>query len=551
MPQDIPNDIPKAALERLLENKKLNRKAVARFQRECVPGGPPLEQLLVEAGELDRLTYLDAASQVTGIPSFNLQAQKIKYSRAQTLPREVAEQIPALPVAFEDGNLVVVFADPTDTFAVERVATLTRLQVSPRVTYNPDLPGAIEKAFAVKVERIGADTPHHQESPPADRPAMKFATATRTPDLGTRLRDSVVNKMGASRTVKIDGFVTAAAAPQDSPVDTPQEKLEFLERNLIQLTGAGDFQAKLDTLVQSARTVCRADGASLLLLSEDRTELFFASVAGDNAEALMKIRLPLDEHSVAGFSVLRRQTLRVSDAATDPRQSKQTDAAIGYRTRSLIAAPLTWAGEPLGVLEVVNKLEGTFDDDDVEFMQLLATQTAIAVQLAHQSRQVQAFRQRTLEVLEELLERSGLQKRAHGELVARVAVALGRELELSAAELERLEAAARLHEASRLQDGDRDLEIGLFRTLSDVAAVVAHQRTPYRGGPPDQPMGLAIPRLSRILALAVAWIEGLERAGLAARREVLREILAECGTRYDPALKIPFEIAVQAVTPPG
>ena len=110
---------------------------------------------------------------------------------------------------------MVVFADPADTFAVERVVTLTRLPVSPRVTSNPDIAGAIDKAFAVKVQHIGAETPQHSESPPAERPAMKFATATRTPDLGTRLRDSVVNKIGASRTVKIDRFVTAPAPPRN------------------------------------------------------------------------------------------------------------------------------------------------------------------------------------------------------------------------------------------------------------------------------------------------------------------------------------------------
>jgi len=81
-----------------------------------------------------------------------------------------------------------------------------------------------------------------------------------------------------------------------------------------------------------------------------------------------------------------------------------------------------------------------------------------------------------------------------------------------------------------------------------VAAVVRRVRAPYaRGGEPDPD----IPRLSRILSLAVAWIEGLERVGLSGRHQVLREILQECGTRFDPALKIQFEIAVNAVTPPG
>ena len=77
---------------------------------------------------------------------------------------------------------------------------------------------------------------------------------------------------------------------------------------------------------------------------------------------------------------------------------------------------------------------------------------------------------------------------------------------------------------------------------------LGHLRAPFaRGGEPDA----TVPRLSRILALAVAWIEGLERTGLSGRQQILREILQDCGSRFDPALKIPFEIAVNAVTPPG
>ena len=545
-------DIPRRALEWLVENRKLNRKSLARVERESLQTGRPWEQLLLEAGELDRPTYLGAASTVTGLAPFNLQAQKISYTRAQMIPREVADQIPALPVALEDGQLVVVLQDPTDTFALERLATLTRLPVSPRVTYNPDLPGAIEKAFAVKVERIGAETPHGAEAAPSPRPEMKFATATRTPELDSRLRNSMVQKLGVSRTVKIDGFVTARPAAGEMRIETPQEKLEFLERNLIRMTDAGGFEKRLDTLLDSARTVCRADGASFAMLSPDRTELSFVRARGSRSEELMKVRLPLDEHSVAGYSVLHRQTLRVGDASLDPRQSKETDARLDYRTRSLVAAPVYWEGEPVGVLEVVNKADGTFTDEDVEFMQLLATQAALATTISHLSDQARAFRRETIEVFRDLLEHTGIQARSLGELVARVALALGREVELSSQELERLELAAYVHDLVQLQRGTGRDFLGQIQALADVGAVVRHRRTPYAGsGDPEEPSGQQIPRLSRILAMAVAWIEGLETRGLSGRKELLREILEAAGARFDPALKIPFEIAVNAVTPAG
>ncbi len=541
-------DIPLRALEVLLEGRRLNRSALSRAQRESQSSGRPLEQILLEAGEFDRETWLEAASRVSGLPSFNLQSQKIKASCAQMIPREVADQIPALPVDRQDGHLVVVLQDPSDTFALERLATLTRHPISPRVTYNPDLPGAIEKAFSVRIDRIGADTPHQAAESRPGRSGMRFATATRTPEINRQLRLSMVQNMGASRSVKIDGFVTMSGPHPSAPAESHQEKMELLARNMLEMTEPGDLRGRLEAILGSARTVCRADGASLLRVSEERTELYFAHAVGSCSEELLKVRLPLDEHSVAGYSVLRRQTLRVSDAATDPRQSKKTDEQIGYRTRSLVAAPVFWEGEPLGVLEVVNKLEGSFDDEDVEFMQILATQSAVAIRLSQLAEQAGSFRQEAVAVFQDLLERAQVQSRARGELVARVALALGGELELSPGELERLELAARVHDLDRLGGHGSQELLGRIHALEDVAAVVRHLHAPYsRGDAPDK----TVPRLSRVLALAVAWIEGLERQGLSRRHEVLREILAGCGSRFDPALKIPFEIAVNAVTPPG
>ena len=131
-------DIPLRALEILLQGRRLNRSALSRAQRESQSSGRPLEQILLEAGEFDRETWLEAASQAAGVPGFNLQSQKVSASWAQTITREVAEQIPALPVARQEGQLVVVLQDPTDTFALGATEHLTKHPISPRVTYNPD-----------------------------------------------------------------------------------------------------------------------------------------------------------------------------------------------------------------------------------------------------------------------------------------------------------------------------------------------------------------------------------------------------------------------------
>ena len=59
---------------------------------------------------------------------------------------------------------------------------------------------------------------------------MRFATATRTPNIDRKLQLSMVKNMGVSRSVKIDGFVAASPIDEAEQAETPHEKMELLAR---------------------------------------------------------------------------------------------------------------------------------------------------------------------------------------------------------------------------------------------------------------------------------------------------------------------------------
>src|SRR5262249_44960540 len=134
----------------------------------------------------------------------------------------------------------------------------------------------------------------------------------------------------------------------------------------------------LTTIARESARLLDAELASLFLLDAARGELW------------SKVRLDSDEtlrfkasQGIAGKALRSGQILRVDDVARDSRFFSGVDARTGFQTRNLIAVPLrSLQGEPIGVLEVLNKRSGAFTDEDVEVARLLGAQTALALETA-------------------------------------------------------------------------------------------------------------------------------------------------------------------------
>ena len=72
--------------------------------------------------------------------------------------------------------------------------------------------------------------------------------------------------------------------------------------------------------------------------------------------------------------------LRTHDAYKDPRFSAEWDMLTGYRTRSILAAPMkNHLGKTIGVVQVLNKKKGEFTEDDADILAALATQAAVSI----------------------------------------------------------------------------------------------------------------------------------------------------------------------------
>ncbi len=155
--------------------------------------------------------------------------------------------------------------------------------------------------------------------------------------------------------------------------------------------GADDaFRALLQATVEAARGIFRAKASSVFLLDEATDELVFEAVAGEGADTLVGKRFP-SSTGVAGWVLVTRQSIVVDDLTKDTRFSRDAAESTGYVPRGLMAVPLLAEDDALGVLEVLDRPQGTpFTLAEMDLLGLFGNQAAIALDLLRRARRARA-----------------------------------------------------------------------------------------------------------------------------------------------------------------
>jgi adenylate cyclase len=147
------------------------------------------------------------------------------------------------------------------------------------------------------------------------------------------------------------------------------------------LNGTLDRDEVLRRLMALAARGVHADRATLYLLDESRRELRSIVALADD-DRLREIRLPLEE-GLAGHVARTGETVNVADAYADPRFSRRIDDETGYRTRTVLAVPLRDPqGRIRGVVQVLNRRQGVFSEEDERYLLALAEHAALALENA-------------------------------------------------------------------------------------------------------------------------------------------------------------------------
>ena len=173
-------------------------------------------------------------------------------------------------------------------------------------------------------------------------------------------------------------------------LDSPDSLARMLARRELELAAAQRmsevFSQKIklqDLLEQSLRIavdVVDAENGSVLLADPEKKTLTFYHSIGERPVPF-GTEIPWDE-GIAGTVFRTGHPEIVPDAQTDRRHFKKVDQATGAVTHDMITIPLKqWEGEPIGVIQVMNKRGGEFlDRDDLAILTIISALAAVAIE---------------------------------------------------------------------------------------------------------------------------------------------------------------------------
>src|SRR5213595_1456106 len=154
------------------------------------------------------------------------------------------------------------------------------------------------------------------------------------------------------------------------------------------LTSSLDLDSILQTIMEKMAEYFRPDTWSLLMVDEEKNELYFAIAVGTAAETLKNVRLKVGE-GIAGWVAKHGERLIVPDVYTDPRFAKRIDEMTKLETRSMICVPLRSKLRVLGVIQLVNVNMEQFQNPELFFLQSLCDYAAIAIENARWVEKIQ------------------------------------------------------------------------------------------------------------------------------------------------------------------
>src|SRR5213080_185807 len=154
------------------------------------------------------------------------------------------------------------------------------------------------------------------------------------------------------------------------------------------LTSSLDLDSILQTIMEKMAEYFRPDTWSLLMVDEEKDELYFAIAVGTASETLKNVRLKVGE-GIAGWVAKHGESLLVPDVYNDPRFAKRIDEMTKWQTRSIICVPLQSKHRVLGVIQLINCAMESFGEQEMFFLHALCDYAAIAIDSARAVEKIQ------------------------------------------------------------------------------------------------------------------------------------------------------------------
>jgi PAS domain S-box-containing protein len=175
---------------------------------------------------------------------------------------------------------------------------------------------------------------------------------------------------------------------------TQEKRLEAIKETVFHIsTGLPSYprlEDLLDYVSSEIKKLLKVEGALVILLDEEKQELFFMGAAYDDRDTQRRakeVRYPADK-GVSGRVIKTGQPLIVYDTSKNPDFYGVVDQKMHFESRNMLDVPLKSGERIIGVLCAINKREGLFDETDVELLNLIAGTVALSIENARYAKEI-------------------------------------------------------------------------------------------------------------------------------------------------------------------
>jgi GAF domain-containing protein len=156
------------------------------------------------------------------------------------------------------------------------------------------------------------------------------------------------------------------------------------------LTASLNLERVLQIVMEGVTSLVGVERVSIFLIDEGTSDLMLEYSVGGHES----IRLPAPWSGIVGWIAAHGAPVIANDVRDDPRFLSDIDAATHFDTRSILGAPLKLDGRVIGVIEVLNKLDGQFTERDRNLLVDFSKWAAIALHNARLYQQLNDAKER-------------------------------------------------------------------------------------------------------------------------------------------------------------
>jgi putative nucleotidyltransferase with HDIG domain len=237
------------------------------------------------------------------------------------------------------------------------------------------------------------------------------------------------------------------------------KRLELLYEDAQNATFESGVSKLLEEILHMTNEAMRVSASSFLLIGAEKEGLYFQVAEKRAGKKLFQMTISLDS-GIAKQVIGNGKPLIINDVTKDERFNNDIDLVTGLVTKSVMAAPLLRGQKVIGILEVINRVDGRgFDKQDLATLTSLASNETIILLISMLVTATNNITQHQIlidwyksvfETLIAAIDTKDLYSSNHSSRVKKYVMMAARSLSLPLEELQAIELGALLHDIGKI-----------------------------------------------------------------------------------------------------